>query len=142
MEEELADTPSTLQDRLHARSALAVAALRIVLGLFWITTGAISFMPSVNAAAASFVGATGLDDEASRMLVTAGAFADILLGLPFLAGWRVRLFGILQIALSLSYLVVLSVFLPLLWFDPFGPLLKVVPIIFATLIVMAWAEPR
>ncbi|MDZ4381414.1 MAG: SDR family oxidoreductase [Parvibaculum sp.] len=142
MEEELANTPSTLQDRLHARSALAVAALRVVLGLFWVTTGVISLMPSVNAAAASFVGATGLDDEASRMLVTAGAFADILLGLPFLIGWRVRLFGTLQIALSLSYLVVLGIFLPLLWFDPFGPLLKVVPIIFATLIVMAWAEPR
>lgn len=142
MEEELADNPSTLQDRLHARSALAVAALRIVLGLFWVTTGAISLLPSVNAVAANFVSAIGFDEVTSRTLVTAGAFADILFGLPFLVGWRVRLFGTLQIALSLAYLVILSIFLPLLWLDPFGPLLKVVPVICATLIVMAWAEPR
>lgn len=142
MEDELADNPSTLQDRLHARSAFAVALLRVMLGLFWVTTGVISLLPSVNAVAASFVSVTGLGEAASHMLVTAGAFADIALGLPFLIGWRVRLFGALQIALSLAYLAVLSFWLPALWLDPFGPMLKVVPVIFATLIVMAWAEPR
>ena len=142
MEEELADHPSTLQDRLHARSALAVALLRIVLGLFWVATGIVSLLPSVNAVAASFVSVTGLGEASSRVLVTAGALADIGLGLPFLVGWRVRLFGSLQIALSVTYLAVLSFWLPALWLDPFGPLLKVVPVVFATLIVMAWAEPR
>ncbi len=113
-----------------------------MLGLFWVATGVISLLPSVNAVAASFVSVTGLGEAASHMLVTAGAFADITLGLPFLIGWRVRLFGALQIALSLAYLAVLSFWLPALWLDPFGPMLKVVPVIFATLIVMAWAEPR
>ena len=142
MEAVLADHPSTLQDRLHARSAVAVALLRIAIGLFWVTTGIISLLPSVNLVAAGFVGATGLGEQASRLLVTAGGVADIALGLPFLAGWRVRLFGSLQIALTLTYLAVLSLWLPAMWLDPFGPLLKAVPLIFATLAVMAWAERR
>jgi len=142
MEDDLANDPSTLQDRLHARTGFSVAVLRIVIGLFWVSTGIVSLLPSVNVTAANFVGATGLGEQMSRALVIAGGFADIALGLPFLVGWRVRLFGTLQITLSLAYLTVLSIWLPSLWFDPFGPMLKVVPIIFATLIVMAWAEPR
>ncbi|MBX3447198.1 MAG: NAD-dependent epimerase/dehydratase family protein [Parvibaculaceae bacterium] len=142
MDVALADSPSTLQDRLHARSAMAVALLRVTIGLFWLATGVISLLPSVNLVAASFVGATGLGEQGSRLLVTSAGIADVALGLPFLAGWQVRLFGSLQIALTLAYLVVLSIWLPAMWLDPFGPLMKAVPLIFATLVVMAWAERR
>jgi hypothetical protein len=40
------------------------------------------------------------------------------------------------------YLIGLSIVAPALWFDPFGALLKIVPLMGATLVVMAFQEKR
>jgi hypothetical protein len=44
--------------------------------------------------------------------------------------------------LSTVYLIGLTVLAPELWTDHFGPLLKVVPMMAATLVVMAFQEKR
>ncbi|ODS03688.1 hypothetical protein AUC71_08275 [Methyloceanibacter marginalis] len=63
-------------------------------------------------------------------------------GVLFLVPGWVRRAGALQFAISAVYLVSLSVVAPALWFDPFGALLKIVPLMGATLVVMAFQEKR
>lgn len=134
--------PSTLQDRLHARSYFAGPLLRIALSLFWILTGIIALLPSSFSGAVSFAMDAGLPEGISALLVSMGSVADILLGGLMLRQRTVRLAALGQIGLTLVYLIALSFVVPALWVDPFGVLLKAVPLIFASLTVMALSEER
>ena len=116
--------------------------LRITLGLFWIATGAITLHPLVHAIAFDQLYAAGIPPKIAHLFVTTGAMADIALGLPFLVGWRTRLIGLLQLAMMIFYIAFACALLPHLLLDPFGPILKIIPIAMATLVVIAWAEPR
>lgn len=138
----LAAQPATLQDRLHARSAFALTLLRVTLGLFWVATGVVTLLPDPRAQAAKSLIDAGLAAPLAMTLVISGAAADFILGLPFLVGWRIRAVGTLQLALMGFYVVFLTLFMPMMWLDPFGSVLKIFPIFAATLIVMAVAEER
>ncbi len=140
--EVLAATPATLQDRLHARLYFLGPILQVAVALFWMMTGLIAFLPDSFARAVDILLAAGFAPGLASSLVTLGAMADILLGVLFLLPDWVRLAGALQLCLSALYLAVLTVAVPGLWLDPLGTLLKVVPIMAATALVMALAEKR
>ena len=116
--------------------------LRIVLALFWIGSGVITLVPATWTAAVGHLTNSGLSLKLAQTLTFSGALADIALGLPFLVGWKVRLFGTLQLMLMGFYVAFLTLFSPFMWLDPFGAVMKIFPAFAATLIVMAWAEPR
>jgi hypothetical protein len=134
--------PATLQDRLHARGFFAVPLLHVTLALFWILTGIFSLLPGSFTAANTIVTNAGFSAGFARALVAGAAIADILLGVLFLAPGWVRRAGVAMLAVSAVYLAGLSVIAPGLWTEHFGPLLKVVPMMAAILVVMAYQEKR
>jgi hypothetical protein len=140
--ETLRASPATLQDRLHARSAFAVPLLHVALAAFWILTGILTLMAESFASATALVARAGLAAGFAKALVAAASITDILLGALFLLPGWVRRAGTAQLVLSAIYLVGLSLLAPWLWTDHFGPLLKVVPMMAATLVVMAFEEKR
>jgi hypothetical protein len=131
-----------LPDRLHARSAFAVPLLQVTLAAFWILTGLLTLMPQSLASATSLVSAAGLAPGLAKVLVASASVADMVVGAAFLLPRLVRPAGVVQLILSTVYLIGLSVVAPELWTDHFGPLLKVVPMMAATLVVMAFQEKR
>lgn len=140
--ETLAAWPATLQDRLHARSFFAVPLLHLAISLFWILTGVLTLMPSSFASASALLAQAGFGAPTAKAIVAAGSLADILAGALFLLPGWVRRAGVAQLALSAIYALGLSVVAPELWADHFGPLLKVLPLMAATLVVMAYQETR
>ena len=72
------------------------------------------------------------------MAVTwAGAALDVALGLALLwRSWR-RPAAIAQLAIMALYTALATVALPSLWLDPFGPLLKNLAVLTATLAFLA-----
>ena len=81
--------------------------------------------------------------QASRARWVAGAsIADIVLGVLFLLPGWVRRAGAAMLVLSAVYLIGLSAIAPQLWAEHFGPLLKVLPMMAAVLVVMAYQEKR
>lgn len=134
--------PATLQDRLHARSFFAIPLLQVTTALFWILTGALTLMPGSFAAATALVSGAGFDANFATALVGAASIADIVAGALFLLPRWVRRAGVAQLILSAVYLVGLTIVAPELWADHFGPLLKVVPMMAATIVVMAFQEKR
>lgn len=140
--EVLSANPATLQDRLHARLYFLRPLLQVVLALFWILTGLITFVPSSLARATDILLVAGFPPGIASSLVILGAATDVFLGVLFLLPDWVRLAGALQLGLSAAYLAVLTVNVPGLWLDPLGTLLKVLPIMAATALVMALAEKR
>jgi hypothetical protein len=140
--ETLRDWPATLQDRLHARSFFAVPLLHVTLALFWILTGAFTLLPRSFASATAMVTDAGFDASLARALVAGASVADIVLGVLFLLPGWVRRAGVAMLVLSAVYLIGLSAIAPGLWTEHFGPLLKVVPMMAAVLVVMAYQEKR
>jgi hypothetical protein len=135
-------SPATVQDRLHSRSVFAIPLLQVALALFWMLTGALTLMPESFASATSLVSGAGFDASSARALVGAASIADIIAGVLFLLPRWVRRAGVVQLILSTVYLIGLSVLAPELWSDHFGPLLKVVAMMAATIVVMAFQENR
>ncbi len=140
--ETLAAWPATLQDRLHARSFFAVPVLQVSLALFWILTGVLTLTPGSFATATALVAGAGFGATFAKSLVGIASVADIVAGALFLLPNWVRRAGVAQLALSAFYLLGLSAIAPGLWTDHFGPLLKVVPMMAATCVVMVFQEKR
>lgn len=140
--ETLQTAPATMQDRLHARAYFAVPFLQVALAMFWILSGLIALGPSTTLLAGTILAHMGVDPALAQPLVGLGAAIDVAAGVLFLVPGWVRRAGALQLAISAVYLVGLSVVAPALWFDPFGALLKIVPLMGATLVVMAFQEKR
>ena len=99
-------------------------------------------MPESFAGAVALVANAGLDAGFAKALVAIASIADIMAGAAFLLPGWVRRAGLAQLVLSAIYLVGLSLLSPALWTEHFGPLLKVVPMMAATAVVMAFQEKR
>jgi hypothetical protein len=120
----------------------AIPLLHVTLAVFWILTGALTLMPESFASATALITDAGFDASLAKALVAVASIADIVAGAVFLLPRWVRPAGLAQLVLSAIYLVGLSLVAPALWTDHFGPLLKVVPMMAATLVVMAFQEKR
>lgn len=132
----LASMPSGIADRWHARLYFAKPALVVLLSFFWILSGAVPLLGS------------GIEwplEKGLRELFGGGLFTglkwatcllDVVLGFWLLSGAKRRLVLALQIFVSLAYLVFLTAFAPVYWLDPIAPVLKILPIIGLTAVLM------
>ncbi len=79
----------------------------------------------------------GLTGRSALTVTWAGAALDILIGLAlWRAKWR-RQILVAQLAVMVVYTMLATVALPALWADPFGPLLKNLAVLAATLALLA-----
>ena len=136
----LADDPSGVQDRWHARLYFVRPIAVLALGLFWLVTGLIDLGPGGPAAETILqrAGFGALSEPAS----VAGAWLDVLLGCMLLIRRYTLAAALLMIAATLGYLAVATLRLPELWADPLGPWLKVIPMMALCLVVAATDERR
>jgi uncharacterized protein YbjT (DUF2867 family) len=141
MADMLAAHPAQVQDRWHARLFFVRPLLRLALAALWIGSGIAGLFAS-GAVADAALAPLGLAGEAARGAAIAASVFDIALGLAIAAGLRPRLAGGLQLAAVAGYTLLLSVAAPSLWADPYGPLLKNVPILAAILAWMAIEDDR
>lgn len=140
----LADDPASRADRRDARLAAPLIALRVLLAVFWVATGIVTLTGISHAAQAdaalaltALVGGT-----ATLGAIIATSFLDILLGIWLITARELWRPCVAQILLSLGYIGGLTLLAPEMWADPLGPLLKVVPIIGATIVLAASGARR
>lgn len=136
----LASHPATVQDRWHARLYLMRPIAILILGVFWIGTGVVTFWPGWREAVAVLREA-GYGAMA-QPVAAGGALADIALGVLL---WIRRYSGRAAIGMALlgaAYLVAGTISAPQLWLDPLGPWLKVLPVIVLALCVAATDDRR
>ena len=129
--------PALQADRWHARLFFLRPLLRISIGLLWLFTGLLSLglYPTVQSyALLAQLGITGLF---APVALYSAALLDVGLGVATLVRWRIQWVGIAQIALMLGYTLLISIGLSELWLHPFGPVSKNIPLIVATLMMLA-----
>lgn len=134
----LAARPAQVQDRWHARLYFVRPLLTAALALMWLVSGLIGLtVPAATAAAL-----TGLPPALAGAFGIAGSLLDLLIALLVAAGRSAARVGALQLAVVAGYTLGLTVAAPGLWLEPFGPLVKNLPIVVAILAWMAIAEDR
>lgn len=136
----LASMPATSEDRLSARMALLMPLILGVLCIFWLASGVIGMLRFTQAA--SVLGDAGWPNALAIASVIFWAVVDIVLGLAVLVRRYAPHACLAMIAVSLIYLVSATLFVPHLWIDPLGPLVKVLPSIALALVARVLLEQR
>jgi uncharacterized protein YbjT (DUF2867 family) len=132
----LAAEPAVAADLWLARLLPLGGILLGALVVVWVGSGIASFRLAPGQADTLLSG-LGLTGRSALAVTWAGAALDIVLGLALLrAGWR-RTVLVAQLAVMVAYTVLATVALPALWTDPFGPLLKNLAVLAATLALLA-----
>ena len=142
LSEAMAADPSTQADLWHARLYFFKPGLRTGLGLLWIATAIISAFVYPFEKSVAMVSGLGVSDSHAAALVYGGAALDAILGAALLANIRPALVGGVQIIAMLAFTVLATMAVPQVWSDPFGPLMKNLAVLLATLTMIALEARR
>ncbi len=132
MDDYLSRRPAQTQDLWHARLYFARPLLRVALALMWL----------VSALAGVLLPSEHYADVAPQSVAWAFSGLDFMIGLALLARWKPRWLAAAQLILVGGYTVGLTLLTPGLWLDPYGGLLKNLPILSAIAIWAVLEEER
>jgi uncharacterized protein YbjT (DUF2867 family) len=139
LEAGIARRPLSDADRRYARLTHLRVPLRLAIAFIWLTTGLVSAFISAGEGF-SLLRQIGITGRMADLALNGTSLLEIALGLGTAIGWRVRWLGAIQLWLMLGFMLILTAGMPQLWLHPFGPLTKNVPLIAATLVMMAWED--
>jgi len=92
------------------------------LAIIWIVSGLSSLINIEQSR--ELIGLVGLNGVQGDTVIVTAAIGDILLGVllcyPRLRRWII----FMQIAVMLIYILIISIFIPIFWLDPFAPIVK------------------
>jgi hypothetical protein len=115
--------------------------LRWSVAFMWIIAGIVSLGPR-SADGLELLRQLGASATLAPLLLMGAAISNIALGILTLSPRRKPLLWTAQILLVLVYTAIISVFLPELWLEPFGPVAKNVPILMMLLLLRQIEEHR
>lgn len=136
----LARLPATLQERWFARAFLVKPLAIATLAAFWIASGVITL--AAPDAAAHVLRASGVGAPTAYGIAIGGALLDVVLGLAILLRRWLPLAALGMLGTTTAYLMGGTWFVPGLWLDPLGPLVKAIPAAVLAVVVLALAEDR
>lgn len=140
LDEALARLPAQQAERWHARLYFLRPLLRITLGLMWIWTALVSAGLYPIEESLTLLAAAGLNGTLAIAVLISATLLDLLLGLALLLRRQVKAVAWLQIAAITTYSLIIAAALAEYWLHPFGPLSKNLPLITATLMLIAMEE--
>lgn len=141
LQRSLAEAPSHVQDRWHARLYFGLPALRMLMALLWIVSGVAGWATPAAEVRALTAGGP-LSDHAAVLLARFAGSADLLLGVLCLLRWRPRLVLGAMLAMLAGYTLGVGLLWPAQWLAPFGGLLKNLPLLAALALLLATDERR
>ncbi|RED54278.1 NAD(P)H-binding protein [Aestuariispira insulae] len=141
LDDALAQNPAQVQDRLHARLYNLRPLVWISLIVLWLWSGMLGFLTD-DAFVARYGDALGLGAEIIPWVGPVTGLWDLVLAGLVLARYKVVRTGALQLATIAAYTAGITFAQPDIWLDPFGSLLKNIPILVLILIWMVLEDER
>jgi uncharacterized protein YbjT (DUF2867 family) len=138
--ETLASMPARVEDRLFAHMALLTPIIIVTLITFWFLSGIIGFI-SVNEAALVLED-VGWPSALAFASVLFWAVVDIAIAFGLAYRPYAKITCWCAIGVSLFYLTASTLFVPYLWLDPLGPMVKILPSIALALVARIALETR
>lgn len=136
----LASMPARAEDRMFARMALLTPIIFATLIVFWFLSGVIGFIRMSEAA--SVLEDVGWPHALAVASVLFWAVVDIVIAVGFAYRPYAKLACWCAIGVSLFYLTASTLFVPHLWLDPLGPMVKILPGIVLALVARVALETR
>jgi hypothetical protein len=115
--------------------------LRVSVAAMWIIAAVVSAGLYPVADSIALLRSIGAPAGLAPVLLAGAVALDLALGLLTLSPWRPRWLWSAQIALVLAYTAIITVKLPALWLEPFGPVAKNLPIL-AMLLLLRQLDAR
>lgn len=125
---------------LHSASLALRPILLGVMVVIWLGTAVACLGPGY-AWGLGIMAEAGVHGWPASLAVIGGALLDAMLGIGLLSRYWRRPALKAQIALMLSYMVLITFLVPQYWYDPFASVLKNAGLLIATLWLL-WTEPR
>lgn len=130
--------PSSEAARWRTEAALgwALPLLRISLAILWLATGLLSLGLYPVEDSYRLLARVGLTGMPAALALYGAALLDLGLGLAalFAPSWRAAWRA--QMALIAGYTLIITIWLPEWWLHPYGPVLKNIPLLAATWLVL------
>jgi uncharacterized protein YbjT (DUF2867 family) len=139
--EGLGNSPAQTQDLWHARAYFLAPLLKYVLALLWLGSGIVGLISGGGATGELFE-ALHLPSAWVAPATVGTSVLDIAIGVLLLSGRRIGALCLLQFMVVLAYTGILTLGSPELWLDPFGALLKNIPILALILVYAAIGRSR
>ncbi|HEU4592951.1 MAG TPA: NAD(P)H-binding protein [Steroidobacteraceae bacterium] len=129
--------------RAHREAVLTwtVPLLRLAVAFMWLIAGVVSLAPGYFGHSLGLLHQIGVPASIAPLMLGGAAGLDLTLGLLTLVPRRLPFIWGAQILLVLVYTAIITLYLPALWLEPFGPVAKNVPIL-ALLLLLWQLEPR
>lgn len=137
----LYSSPSSVQDRWHARLYFCKPLLQLSISFVWILSGICSLFYATTHSY-ELLTKIGLPNVWQPIFLYSASLIDILLGFAMLIGYQLRKMGLLQIVFILIYTIIISWQLPYLWLEPFAPIAKNIPLLAAIGVFLALESAR
>lgn len=136
----LSRRPASVQERWFAALYLLKPVAWVVLALYWVVTGLLALGPGYA------IGVGLMQESGAGVLsgpaVVAGGLIDIATGVAVACRRTARIGLWAALAVSLFYLIAVTVLSAGLWLDPLGPFVKVLPILVLNLVALAILDDR
>jgi len=141
LQQALAAVSSFVQDRWHAQLYFLGPILRVALATLWVGSGLVGFFTPMTQSQALFASA-GLPAAAVAPLVYTASTVDLVLGTLALIAWRAPVVAALMAVSLIVYTLFVGFAFPSVWLEPFGGLLKNLPLIPAVLVMGVLSRRR
>lgn len=127
-------------DKWQAKLILLRPLLILSIAFIWIYTGIISAFVYPIESSKLLLQPFGIEGSFAAFTIYSTATIDIVLGVATLLCYRLRLIGMLQIAMIVAYTLLITLYMPEQWLHPFGPISKNIPLLVAILVMMSLEE--
>ncbi len=124
----LAQRPAGTQDLWHARLYLIRPLIRFALMFMWLLSGLVGlFLPPER----FLDGLTGvpLSGQALTMAARGAGLIDVAIAFGLLAAWRLPRLALFQLGMVGGYTLAFGLMAPALWLEPYGGMLKNIPVL-------------
>lgn len=127
--EGLNEIPSSEQDQWHAKLFFLPPVLRISLACLWLISALTSAFLYSTQASYQLLKTVGISNALQPLFLYGAAGINAILGVWLLTNYKIKLNCIVQFAFVFLYTLIITVKLPYLWLEPFGPVVKNIPIL-------------
>lgn len=138
----LKQTPAQQPDCWYAGLFFLKPLLRFSIACLWIFTGIVSAFVFPAEQSYAMLAKAGISGIWAPIMLYGAATIDLVLGILTLLAYWIPLVGMIQISLMLLYTIIITFSLPEQWVHPFGPVSKNLPLIIATMIMIALERKR
>ncbi len=128
--------PAHQSDRWHAGLFFLRPLLRLTIALVWISAGIVSAFIYPKTESLTLLSQVGLSGSWALPALYGAAALDMLLGIATLTKRWLHIAAFGQIITMSIYTLIITLFIPALWAHPFGPVVKNLPLVMATLIML------